>query len=172
MALLNHIHASATANHRTKFGVKMGFNLKFVGFLRKEKKGLLGALLLYCFILLLWFFFFHLLFSSFPHLFPVSLWQLVLPLCRFEWHDFWQWAASILTANICLLPAQQLALLSSFSVKNSILYPPINQCNLLLAFSHQSCAFSLLTFIPLLPFPVRHHGTWEPSQLPKHQVNF
>lgn len=73
-------------------------------------------------------------------LFPLTLWRLVLPLHKFEWRDFGQWDTWILLANSCLLPTQQPTLLSSFSVKKSVLYPPINPCNLFLAFSHQSCA--------------------------------
>ena len=49
----------------------MGFYLKFMGFLGKKKKGHLGVLLLYCFILLLTFFYFQ--FFSFIPCEPVAV---------------------------------------------------------------------------------------------------
>lgn len=91
----------ATASIR----VKMRFYSYFVGFQGEEKKGHLGILLLYCFILLLPFLFFFFL-SSFSCLFPLSLWQLVLPLRRFEWHDFWQHLHQFsLQIFVCYLPS-------------------------------------------------------------------
>lgn len=51
-------------------------------------------------------------------LFPVNMWQAVLPMPRLECHDFWQVTASMLATDFYLLPTQLLTLLSRFSVKS------------------------------------------------------